>query len=185
MFAPNTLEDFKIDAKRGVATCPADKKSVRRNRVKKPDGWCYVFSRKDCTECALRSKCTTARVSARKVTITEHSKELQRHRRYQQTKAFTRIYRRRIVAEHRIARLAQLGVRQARYFGRGRVAFQVSLASAVGNLTLAASRVLPTVQNGLRTLGSVLSSLITNLIPVDPTYRYVPPDSAMPRAAAA
>ena len=180
-----TLEDFRIDAKRGVATCPAGKKSMRRDRVKEPDGWRYVFSRKDCKECALRSKCTTARVAARMVTITDHSKELQRYRRYQQTKAFTRIYRRRVMAEHRIARLAQLGVRQARYFGRARVAFQVSLAATVGNLTLVASNALPTVKNGLRTLGSALWGLIANLIPVDPTHRCASPDSPVPRAAAA
>lgn len=180
-----TLEDFRIHAKRGVATCPAGKKSMRRDRVKEPDGWRYVFSRKDCRECALRSKCTTARVAARMVTITNHSKELQRYRRYQQTKAFTRIYRRRVVAEHRIARLAQLGVRQARYFGRARVAFQVSLAAAVGNLTLVASGALPTVKNGLKTLGSALWSLFANLIPVNPTHRWAPPDSPVPRATAA
>ena len=180
-----TLEDFKIDVKRGAATCPAGKKSMRRDRVKEPDGWRYVFSRKDCKRCALRSKCTTARVAARMVTITDHSKELQLHRRYQHTKAFMRIYRRRVVAEHRIARLAQLGVRQARYFGRARVAFQVSLAAAVGNLSLVASNALPTVKNGLRTLGSALGGLIANLIPVDPTPRCAPPDSPVPRAAVA
>jgi transposase len=180
-----TLEDFKINAKRGVATCPAGKKSIRRDRVRKPAGWRYVFSRKDCRECPLRSKCTTARVSARMVTITEHSRELRRHRRYQRTKAFARIYRRRVVAEHRIARLAQLGVRQARYFGRARVAFQVSLAATVGNLTLAASTALPPMKIGLRTIGSALHGLIASLISVDPTHRYATPDSPVTRPAAA
>ena len=180
-----TVEDFKINAKRGVATCPAGKKSMRRNRVKEPDGWQYMFSRKDCRECPLRSKCTTARVSARTVTITEHTKELQRHRRYQRTKAFTRIYRRRVVAEHRIARLTQLGVRQARYFGRARVAFQVSLAATVGNLTLVASNVLPTMKNALRTLGLALEGLIAYLVPVNPTQRSANLDSLPPRAVVA
>ncbi len=177
-----TLEDFKINAKRGVATCPAGKKSIRRDRVKEPDGWRYVFSRKDCNECPLRSKCTTAQVTARMVTITEHSHELQRHRRYQRTKAFTRIYRRRVVAEHRIARLAQLGVRQARYFGRARVAFQVSLAATVGNLTLAASKAIPTIKNGLRKLGSALEGLIAYLAPLNPTRRPDDPESLAPGA---
>ncbi len=161
------IEDFKISSKRGVATCPAGKKSIRRNRVK-PDGWCYVFSRKDCRECPLRSKCTTARVTARTVTITENTKELQRHRRYQRTQAFAKIYRRRIVVEHRIARLAQLGIRQARYFGQARVAFQLNLAATVGNLTLAAAKVLLTPQNGLRSVRVALAALLASLDSISP-----------------
>jgi hypothetical protein len=172
-----TLEDFKINSKRGVATCPAGRKSIRRDRVKRPDGWRYAFSRKDCKECPLRSKCTTARVSARMVTITEHTQELRRHRRYQRTRAFAKIYRRRVVVEHRIARLAQLGIRQARYFGQARVAFQVNLAATVGNLTLAAARALPTAQQGLRTLGRALGSLLTRLIHINPTHRSDGPKS--------
>jgi transposase len=172
-----TLDDFKINSKRGVATCPAGKKSIRRNRVKKPDGWRYIFSRKDCKVCRLRSKCTTARVSARIVTITAHTKELQCHRRYQRTRAFAKIYRRRAVVEHRIARLAQLGIRQARYFGRARVAFQVNLAAAVGNLSLAASRGLPTLKTGLRTFGAALRDLQDGLVVINSFRRFCNPNS--------
>ena len=172
-----TIDDFKIDSKRGVATCPAGKKSIRRDRVERPNGWRYVFSRKDCKVCPLRSKCTTARVSARIVTITEHTQELQRHRRYQRTRAFAKIYRRRMVAEHRIARLAQLGIRQARYFGRARVAFQVNLAAAVGNLSLAASRVLSTIKDGLCTFVSALRSLLDCLVAINSFRRSRDPDS--------
>jgi len=111
------------------------------------------------------------------VTITEHTQELRRHRRYQRTRAFAKIYRRRVVVEHRIARLAQLGIRQARYFGQARVAFQVNLAATVGNLTLAAARALPTAKNGLRTLGLALGSLLTRLIPINPTHRSDGPKS--------
>lgn len=180
-----TLEDFKINAKRGIATCPAGKQSTRRDRVKAPDGWRYMFSRKDCNECALRSKCTTARITARSVTITEHTKELQQHRRYQRTKAFAKTYRRRVVVEHRIARLAQLGVRQARYFGRARVALQVSLAAAVGNLTLAASKARPMTKNGLRALGSALRGLLPWLVPFNPMRRPDGPHSLPWRTVAA
>lgn len=158
-----TLEDFQIDSKRGVATCPAGNKSIRRDRVREPDGWRYVFSRNDCGDCPLRPMCTTARISARMVTITEHTRELQRHRRYQQTRAFTKIYRRRMVVEHRIARLVQLGVRQARYVGRARVAFQVSLAATVGNLTLAASRTLSTPKSRVRAIAGVIRGLLACL----------------------
>ena len=160
-----TLDDFKINSKRGIATCPAGNKSIRRDRVKEPDGWRYMFSRRDCDGCPLRSQCTTARVTARSVTITEHTQELQRYRRHQRTKTFARIYRRRVVVEHRIARLVQLGIRQARYFGRDRVAFQVSLAATVGNLVLAVAAGPKTMKNLLRV---VLWALRTRLVATNP-----------------
>ena len=46
---------------------------------------------------------------------------------------------RRQVVEHRIARLVQLGIRQARYVGRTKTLFQLLLAAAVANLTLLAN----------------------------------------------
>jgi membrane associated rhomboid family serine protease len=42
------------------------------------------------------------------------------------------------VVEHRIARLVQLGIRQARYIGRTKTLFQLLMAAAVANLTLLA-----------------------------------------------
>jgi hypothetical protein len=44
------------------------------------------------------------------------------------------------VVEHRLARLAQLGVRQARYFGRTKTLFQLLMAATVANLTLVAGK---------------------------------------------
>ena len=44
--------------------------------------------------------------------------------------------RQRVVVEHRIARLVQLGIRQARYCGRPKTLFQVLMAATVANLTL-------------------------------------------------
>jgi hypothetical protein len=43
------------------------------------------------------------------------------------------------VVEHRLARLVQLGIRQARYIGRTKIVFQVCLAAAVANLTILAA----------------------------------------------
>ena len=44
------------------------------------------------------------------------------------------------MVEHRLARLIQLGVRQARYFGRYKTKFQLYLAATVANLTLVAAK---------------------------------------------
>jgi len=133
------LSDFRIDQRRGVAICPAGKRSIRRDRVENPTGSRYVFSRKDCFHCALRSACTTAKKSARILTITVRTEQLEVYRKRQKTKRFRERYRKRIVVEHRIARLAQLGIRQARYFGRKKVRFQVSILAAVANLGLASA----------------------------------------------
>ena len=43
--------------------------------------------------------------------------------------------------EHRLARLVQLGIRQARYFGRVKTKFQLYLAATVANLTLVAGKI--------------------------------------------
>ena len=48
---------------------------------------------------------------------------------------------RRVVVEHRLARLVQLGIRQAHYFGRVKTKFQLYLAATVANLTLVAGKI--------------------------------------------
>src|SRR5215207_9514520 len=66
---------------------------------------------------------------------------LQEARAFQQSEAFAPYRKLRQVAEHRLARLMQLGVHQARYIGRTKTLFQLLLAATVANLTLVASRV--------------------------------------------
>ena len=43
-------------------------------------------------------------------------------------------------SEHRLARMVQLGVRKARYFGRSKTLFQALMAATVANLTLSARK---------------------------------------------
>lgn len=132
-----TIEDFRIDTKSGVATCPNGKRSTRRHR--QPGIWQYVFAQRDCAACPLRDRCTSAKI-ARSITVPDDFRERARLRHLQQTRSFRRIYRRRVVIEHRIARLVQRGIRKARYFGKAKVAFQVAIAAAMANLTLANAR---------------------------------------------
>lgn len=157
------LGDFRIDARRGRARCPAGKRSMRRDRVAGEDpGWRYVFSRRDCSPCPLRARCTKSARAARVVQITEKTKQLQVLRRKQRTQAFRRRYRERVVAEHRIARLVQLGLRQARYLGQAKTAFQASILATVANLTLVA---------GVRPLSRPLKRLLRALEEVATTAR--------------
>ena len=53
--------------------------------------------------------------------------------------------------EHRIARLGQLGAKQARYIGRAKTLFQLVTAATVANLTLIAART-QAVTDGLSAL---------------------------------
>jgi hypothetical protein len=66
---------------------------------------------------------------------------LQEARVFQRSEAFAPYRQMRQVAEHRLARLMQLGMRQARYFGRTKTLFQLLLAATVANLTLVATKV--------------------------------------------
>jgi hypothetical protein len=132
--------DFRVDPSRGVARCPAGKRAIRRDAVTGDDpGWKYIFSRKDCSPCPLREKCTKSRVAARVLQITEKTEALWRLRKRQKTKRFRKRYRKRVVVEHRIGRLVQLGVRQAKYFGKAKTGFQIALAATVANLMLVAA----------------------------------------------
>ena len=65
---------------------------------------------------------------------------MQKARALQQSEAFAGYRKRRVVVEHRLARLVQLGIRQARYFGRVKTKFQLYLAATVANLTLVAAK---------------------------------------------
>jgi len=132
--------DFRVDSSRGVARCPAGKRSIRRNAVTGNDpGWQYVFSRKDCSPCPRRAQCTKSRAAARILQITDKTEELWRLRKRQKTKRFRKRYRKRVVVEHRIGRLVQLGIRQAKYFGKAKTGFQIALAATVANLMLVAA----------------------------------------------
>jgi hypothetical protein len=75
--------------------------------------------------------------------ITLHPQEalLQQARALQESEAFGEDRRPRQVSEHRLARLIQLGIRQARYFGRAKTLFQLLMAATVANFTLVATKV--------------------------------------------
>ena len=138
-----SLDDFEIDEQSGKATCPAGKTSHEHRAVNvggDDPGWRYQFSRKDCTGCELRAKCTRAESHSKVVQITRKTEALQPLRREQRTPEFRAKYRERVKVEHRIGRLIQLGGRQARYFGSKKLAFQIAMTAAVANLTLAVSR---------------------------------------------
>ena len=111
-------EDFHIDLEAGSCTCPAGnvaRRTVSFGTRTGPTGRThrlqgFRFDGAVCGVCPLRSQCVAG---------------------YRQ---------RRVVVERRLARLVQLGIRQARYFGRVKTRFQLYLTATVANLTLVASK---------------------------------------------
>ena len=66
---------------------------------------------------------------------------LQQARALQQSTDYDEYRARRVVVEHRLARLVQLGIRQPRYFSRVKTKFQLYLAATVANLTLVLGKI--------------------------------------------
>ena len=125
-------EDFRIDLEAGTCTCPAGEvaRHIRpsgtrtgpRGQIHRLKG--FRFDGAVCGACPLRPRCV-AGSSGLGRTVQLHPQEalLQRARALQQSEVFGEYRRRRVVVEHRLARLVQLGIRQARYFGRAKTGF--------------------------------------------------------------
>ena len=143
-------DDFVIDLVAGSCTCPAGQvarqmvpmatKTDLTGRIYKLEG--FRFDAAVCGACPLRPQCTSAKSGVGR-TVRLHPQEalLQEGRSLHQSPAYDEYRQRRVVAEHRLARLVQLRVRQARYFGRVKTKFQLYLAATVANLTLLADKV--------------------------------------------
>ena len=92
---------------------------------------------------------------------------LQEARAFQRSAAFAPYRPLRQAAEHRLARLMQLGLRQARYVGRAKTLCQLLLAATVANLTLVATDVgLMRDRNHIRAhpshqLGGLLTTILS------------------------
>ena len=128
---------FQIDLEAGTCTCPANQET-RDLRPAKGGGGTFVFATETCAACPLRAQCTRGQ-GGRTVQLHPQEALLRQARELQASPAFDEIRQRRQVVEHRIARLVQLGIRQARYVGRTKTLFQLGLAAAVANLTLLAA----------------------------------------------
>ena len=142
--------DFHLDLAAGSCTCPAGqvthaivpagKRTDGAGRVYRLQA--FQFAGAVCGVCPLRSQCIAAQGrQGRRVLIHPQEAMLQQARALQQSADYDEYRARRVVVEHRLARLVQLGIRQARYFGRVKTKFQLYLAATVANLTLVAGKI--------------------------------------------
>jgi transposase len=136
---------FHIDLEEMTCKCPAGyttrtliRRGYRRGRGgRRYPRQAFHFDGATCTVCPLHSKCVKAKgARGRMVTLHPQERLLQEARALQDSPAFEEYSQKRQVVEHRVARLVQLGIRQARHFGRTKTLFQVMMAATVANLTL-------------------------------------------------
>ena len=159
-------DDFQIDVERDRVVCPQGHETTHwtwakvtpgrgkpKVRVKR-----FAFPKELCRACPRYADCVQdKRQRGRFVQLHPDEARLQAARALEQTEYFREQYRQRVIVEHRIARLVQLGIRQSRYFGRKKTRFQVLMAATVANLTLLASA--NGSEGGLRRAAARLRSL--------------------------
>jgi len=173
---------FVLDLEVGSATCPAGQ-TTQDFRPSPTGGGQFRFAAAVCAVCPLRAQCVRG-VGGRTVALHPQERLLQTARAFQASPAFAAYRRRRQVVEQRIARLVQLGIRQARDIGRAKTEFQLLMAAAVANLTyLAATTNQPVAADpGALGLLTVLLALLVVMLnrPLGPGRPIGVPDAFMP-----
>ena len=137
-------DDFRVSPRSAFVECPNGVRTTNyRDGARLPSGERYrdfIFPKNKCRNCPLAPHCVGHPGKDHRIFRVHPQEHLLRNARREQLSArFKRLYRLRQAAEHRIARLTQLGMRQARYIGRTKTLFQLLLTATVANLTLIAS----------------------------------------------
>jgi hypothetical protein len=122
---------FVLDLEHHTVTCP-EGHTISQYRLTKEGGKHFSFGRL-CRDCPLREYCT-ANAQGRTIQVHPHEAQRQAARAYQQTPEGRAHLRERVVVEHRLARLGQLGIGQARFRGRSMTRFQLMMAATIANL---------------------------------------------------
>jgi len=141
-----TKDDFDIDLQAMSCRCPTGQvtttlvnagfevsKAGERTRLK-----AFQFSKAQCGSCPLRAGCYKGKQAGRLVRLNPYEALHQAARKWQHSDEFAVFREQRQVVEHRLARMMQLGMRQARYFGTAKTLFQALMVATVANLTLVA-----------------------------------------------
>lgn len=127
---PFSKSAFEIDLDRDQVTCPAGHTSQDYD-VDKHGRKTFYFDA-FCSGCPLRGQCTTSQFG-RTVSIHPHERELDLARQFQNSPTGRAKLKERLSVENALARLSHYGIRQARYQGRAKSNFQLTMACAVAN----------------------------------------------------
>ena len=126
---------FGIDLEKMEVRCPAGQTTRDYRSAGEGQGGRFEFAAATCAACPLRSRCVRGQ-GPRTISIQAEEALQQQARAHNQTEAGRKSLRERVVVEHRIARLVQLGIRKSRYFGRTKTRLQVVMAAVVANVSL-------------------------------------------------
>lgn len=131
---------FAVDWPRAVATCPAGKTSStvrRRMHPTQGERWEARFSRRDCTPCPLRARCTRAPVESRILNLMPRAQGEALHaaRANQETADFRRRYAARAGVEGTHAQaVRRSGLRRCRYIGLAKTHLQHIITATAINV---------------------------------------------------
>lgn len=131
---------FILDLTNMIATCPAGHSTREWEYYRHRHGVQarFRFRAEDCENCTSSQDCLRAkdrqRNRGRTVALHPQEKLLIAARQRQKQPDFRKDIKRRQVVEQRIARMVQLGMRQARYFGKSKTKQQAILTAMVANL---------------------------------------------------
>lgn len=126
-----TKEDFVIDLEARSVTCPAGQHAPITR------GMQSFFDEKKCSRCPLQRQCTTS--NKRSLSIHEAEDLLIQLRARRRTMQGRRELRKRVVVEHRLARLGAIQGDRARYRGLRKNELDVNRAAAITNLHVLAA----------------------------------------------
>ncbi len=129
--------DFEVSAGGQSARCPAGHPSVRQSlhRLKdRPKERRHYWSEQLCGACRLKNVCTSGRL--RSLGVPEDFHDRRQREQYAASPEGRGELRRRVVVEHAIGRLKNLGAGASRYFGRPKTGSQWQWTSALANLSL-------------------------------------------------
>jgi transposase len=135
-----TKAQFQVDWERQEVTCPEGKKSISWLPNTCPqNGMQYEvrFARKDCTPCAMRSRCTRGKIEPRIIGLQarENYEALQSARRHQVTKDFQDNYASRAGIEGTHSQATRrCGLRRCRYIGLAKTRLQHVITAAAINV---------------------------------------------------
>jgi hypothetical protein len=129
--------DFAIDLEKMEAGCPAGQTTNDYRSAGEGQGGRFQFAAAACQSCPLREQCVRGQ-GPRTISIQAEEALQQQARAHNQTEAGRKSLRERVVVEHRLARLVQLGIRKSRYYGRTKTCLQVVMAAVVANVSLVA-----------------------------------------------
>lgn len=132
---------FQIDVKHDRITCPAGQTTTDFKLVTSDSGdgekvKRFSFPAAICQACPSKAQCLRTKDQGQGRTVTLHPQEtlLQQARGYQKEPGFQQDMKARQQAEHVLARMVQLGARQARYVGRAKTKIQLVIIATVLNL---------------------------------------------------